>query len=156
MRRALLAVSALVALSALVFTTGLGRGAAPVAPPPTPRPLPSPVVAPPPVPGRNLFEYLEERAPGVVLDRPKVVRSAPPETVPPAELVAEAPAPPLRLVGFVRRAGGIKAALAVHGTVYVLAVGEQAEGYLLLEADEDLGVRVRAEDGAVVTLLPSS
>jgi len=38
----------------------------------------------------------------------------------------------------------------------VLGVGEQAEGYVLLAADEDAGVRIQGPDGAVLTLPPAS
>jgi hypothetical protein len=155
--RALVAGLALLVLSAVVFTTGAGRGAPPGPSNPVPRPTAEPEgrPAPPALPGRDVFEYAD--------DAELPVPAAPPRLEPPT---LEAPAPtgvlagpaeqPVRLVGFVRRGGGLRAALAVRGSVYVLSAGEQAEGYLLLGADEDAGVRIQAPDGAVLTLPPAS
>jgi hypothetical protein len=153
--RALAAGLLLLALSAVVFTAGAGRGIPPrataVAPPPVA--LPSSTPRPPAVPARNVFEYATDEAP----------RSAPEPLRPPPQVRVEplvaAPAPreaAVRLVGFVRRSGGLKAALAVHGSVYVLGEGEGAEGYALLAVDEDVGVRITAPDGSILTLPPPS
>jgi Tfp pilus assembly protein PilP len=60
-------------------------------------------------------------------------------------------APMVRLVGLVRRAGVIKAALQVHGETIVVGAGEAAGSYRVLAIDED-GVRLRAADGTTLTL----
>jgi hypothetical protein len=154
--RALLASVVLLLLSAVIFTSGAGRGAAPAAPVTVPRAPVVPSDPPPPtMPLRNIFEYGEEPTP-VAQARPRF-SPAPVPVAPPVEVAPpEAPVHPVRLVGFVRRGGGLQAALAIRGSVYVLAVGEEAEGYLLLAADEDGGVRIQDRDGAVLTLPPPS
>jgi hypothetical protein len=154
--RALAAGLLLLALSAMVFTAGAGRGSAPgvtaVVPPPVASPTATP--RPPAMPARNVFEY--------ALDETEAPRSAPERLNPPpsvrAEPVMPVPAPEaaVRLVGFVRRPGGLKAALALKGSVYVLAEGEGAEGYVLLAVDEDTGVRITAPDGSILALPPPS
>jgi len=155
--RAVAAGLLLLALSAVVLTTGAGRGAAPAAPTPTPAPPQTVTAAAPPrspaMPERNVFEYEREQAPFPALLEP--LRPAPSQ-VPRTPDVSPKPAEPaVRLVGFLRRAGGLEAALAIRGSVFVLAVGERAEGYLLLSADEDTGVRIEGPDGAAFTLAPS-
>jgi hypothetical protein len=107
------------------------------------------------MPGRNVFEYADDEAPRVAL-APQRFRPAPVEIQPQPDVPAAQSLHAVRLVGFVRRAGAVKAALAVRGSVYVLGVGEQAEGYVLLAADEDAGVRIQGPDGAVLTLPPAS
>ena len=153
--RALAAGLLLLALLAVVFSAGAGRGSPPsataVAPPPVA--LPSATPQPPAMPARNVFEYANnDEAPRSVPERlrpPASVRAEP-------LLAAPAPREAVRLVGFVRRSGGLKAALAVHGSVYVVGEGEGAEGYVLLGVDEDVGVRITAPDGSILTLPPPS
>jgi hypothetical protein len=64
-----------------------------------------------------------------------------------------APTPPgPRLVGLVRRAGRLVAALAADGEVVIAGPGETAAGVTVLSVGED-GVRVRHADGREETLL---
>jgi hypothetical protein len=110
-----------------------------------------PVVAPS-SPLRNVFEYAEAsvRAAGP----PAAARSvAPPAaTLPSAPLPP--PAPPVRLVGLLRRGNRVKAALAITGETYVLGSGESAAGYTVMGIDEDEGVRVKTPDGSTIVLAP--
>lgn len=149
-RRPLLSGSGLIAaLLAVALTRGAGRSAAPPAalPPsraPAPRAGASPalaVTAPPP--SRNVFRYLDEASePGPTV---RVPHTAPPETQPP-------PPPAVRLIGFLRREGGLKAALSIMGEIVVCAPDEQVSGYTVVSVDEEEGVRVRAPDGAEISL----
>jgi hypothetical protein len=131
-------------------TLGAGRGAAVTTKPRAPQPASRPAKPDPPASDRNVFEYLDEPRENPspepkatpLLARPFVEDAAPPPS----------PAPVLRLVGFVRRSGGVRAAVSIRGTVFVLAVGERAEGYLLLSADEDAGVQIQGPDGSAITL----
>ena len=63
---------------------------------------------------------------------------------------AAAPAGP-RLVGLVRRAGRLLAALSVDGEVELAGPGDSAAGVTVLSVGEE-GVRVRRADGAEQTL----
>ena len=65
----------------------------------------------------------------------------------PRGAAAEAPAQPVRLVGLVRQAGTLKAALSVGGQVAVVAVGESHLGFRVVTIDADRGVRVEGPDG---------
>jgi hypothetical protein len=85
------------------------------------------------------------------------VRSAPvrPETGASPGGAGPTPAPtPLgpRLVGLVRRAGSLVAALAADGEVVLAGPGETAAGVTILSIGEE-GVRVRHADGREETLL---
>jgi hypothetical protein len=144
-RRWLLAAGLLVA--ALVLA---GRSDRPSAAPSDPRPsatLPVPTVNPEPSvpegetparPLRDLFRYADDRtavghpAPAVAVTRP------------PAPTVA--PELPVRLVGLVRQAGGLRAAIAIRGEVVLLRPGEAAEGWTLVALDE-AEARLRGPDG---------
>ncbi|MGE0456337.1 MAG: hypothetical protein AB7Q30_22630 [Vicinamibacteria bacterium] len=71
------------------------------------------------------------------------------------EPVATLPAePPVRLVGILRRGGGLRGALSIHGELALLAVGEQAGGFTLRGLDEDTGARIEAPDGSILQLRP--
>ena len=155
--RALLAGLALLVLSAVVFTAGAGRGAAPFATSLAPRTaaVPSVPSTPAAMPGRNVFEYMDDEPPRVA-PGPPGFRPAPVESQPASDVAREPPVHAARLVGFVRRGGSLKAALALRDSVYVLSVGEEAEGYTLLAADEDAGVRIQGPEGVVLTLPPAS
>lgn len=99
-----------------------------------------------PVPDRNVFEYASRPAPEARVAPPAVARPAPIlETPPPA-------APAVRLVGLVRRGGVLKAALSVQGETVIVGAGEAAGDYRVVSIDED-GVRLRAADGSMVTLV---
>jgi len=79
----------------------------------------------------------------------------------PREPSVEQPAAPpkptserVRLVGFVQRGGKSRAALVVRGEMALLEVGESVEGFTLLDADEETGVRLRDPDGVEIALAP--
>ncbi len=144
MRRWLLAAGLLLAALVLV-----GRSDRPSAAPSDPRPsamLPVPTVNPEPSvpegetparPLRDLFRYADEaaaagRAPVVAVARPPAPTTA--------------PEPPVRLVGLVRQAGGLRAAIAIRGEVVLLRPGEAAEGWTLVALDE-AEARLRGPDG---------
>jgi hypothetical protein len=144
----------LLALTALIFSAGTvhespPRGSAPVPPPGAASNAPP---QPPATPSRNVFEFAPDPALRTAPERSRPVPEEPPLVAPaPPE-----PAAPVRLVGFVRRSGGLKAALAIHGSVYVLGEGEGAEGYVLVGVDEDDGVRITAPDESILVLPPPS
>jgi type IV pilus biogenesis protein PilP len=95
---------------------------------------------------RNVFEYGDR--PAAVVPR----APAPATTTTPAAAPPSAPAPAaVRLVGVLRRGGALRAALAVHGEVFVLARGESAEGYTVETIDEE-GVSVREPGGTIIRL----
>jgi hypothetical protein len=62
----------------------------------------------------------------------------------------------VRLLGFVRRPDGLRAALGAAGEVWVVGVGETVAGYAVLEVDEESGVRLRGADGYELRLGPPS
>jgi hypothetical protein len=146
--RVLVASFVVVALAALA----LGRG--PTRTPPLPRPgrLAPPsrdAVAeiPPPVDPaeiRDVFHFAEARVPPArgasAHARAKREDAAPP-----------APAGP-RLVGLVKRAGRLVAALAADGEVVLAGPGETAAGVTVLTVADE-GVRVRRADGSEETLV---
>jgi hypothetical protein len=100
---------------------------------------------------RNVFEFADraETAPAPMPLPPVVIPL--PLDPPPALQPSIAP---IRLVGFVRRGGTLRAALSLTGNVAVLAPGEEADGYSVLAVDEDAGVTVRSPDGAELVLPP--
>lgn len=57
---------------------------------------------------------------------------------------------PVRFVGVVARAGGLKAALVIEGEVVLLSSGESAMGYTLLTVDRDEGATLRTPAGAEI------
>lgn len=99
---------------------------------------------------RDVFAYDEPQpAPTAPPPASVVVPSPPPAlTLPPAS--------PVSLVGFVRQGSAVRAALSIRGEVSVLASGETAGGYLVVQVDEDRGVTLRGPDGAEVQLAPPS
>jgi hypothetical protein len=62
----------------------------------------------------------------------------------------------VRLSGFVRQGGQLKAVLSVYGTTVLAGAGEAAEGYRVIAVDEDAGVRVRAPSGEELLLRPAA
>ena len=126
-----------------------GRATIPAPPPPRPRDRPRAraAAALPAMPTRNVFEF--------VTPPPPAPRPAP-AFVPPS-LAPETPLPsaepPVRLVGLVRRGGALRAALAVGGETLVVGVGERVGDYMVIGVEED-SVRLRAADGATITLTP--
>lgn len=145
--RALIVV-AVALLAAVALLRDIGGGA----PPPLARTRARPArpvrsgSPPPAVSTRNVFEYAPRIAPEPA---PRPAAPAPP--TPPAVAAAPVAAPAVRLVGLVRRAGVMKAALQVHGETIVVGAGEAAGDYRVLAIDED-GVRLRAADGTTITL----
>jgi len=140
-------LAAVALLAAFVLLSDIGGGA----PPPVGRPRARPArparpgSAPLPATARNVFEY-GPRAAAEPASRPVApVESRPPIVDPPVA------APAVRLVGLVRRAGALKAALQVHGETIVVGAGEAAGDYRVVAIDED-GVRLRAADGTMITL----
>lgn len=122
------------------------RRGSPTARPGPAEPLPTPAPVPPML--RDPFRFGEApREPGG-LSQPATMAAEP--TLQPA--MAE---PALRLAGFLRRAGRLLAVLSVRGDVLVLGQGEEAEGYRVLELDEERGARIRLPDGGETTLEPS-
>jgi hypothetical protein len=103
--------------------------------------------------------------PALTRDPFRYAQPGPPSRVPTAaggmasagdeEPVVTLPAePPVRLVGILRRGGGLRAALSIRGELALLAVGEQAGGFTLRGLDEDAGARLEAPDGSILQLRP--
>jgi hypothetical protein len=117
------------------------------APPPPEKTAPSP-------PLRDVFRYGEANPPPFAAPpppgKPKTVSAAKdtsPEAPPP-------PAPPVRLVGLVRKPGGWRAAVAGPAGVAIVAPGDVIEGLTVLGIDDDRGLRLRAPDGSEIALVP--
>ena len=139
-----LLVSAAVLLAAFALA---GRWTGPAAAPPDLRPSASPttLASPPaadpangeekPRPTRDPFHYADEPAPRTE------TRGGP---LPPA--LTPSPEREVRLVGLVRRPGGLRAAVAIAGEVVILRPGESSGGWTLVALDED-GARLRGPDG---------
>jgi hypothetical protein len=138
---------ALALLAALMLMREIGGGAPPPLSPPRPRAARPVRVggAPPAVSSRNVFEY------GALPTAEPKPRPATPVAAGPPPVVAPVAAPPVRLVGLVRRGGVLKAALRVHGETMVVGAGEAAGDYRVVAVDED-AVRLRAADGTTITL----
>ena len=160
LRQAVLAVMSVLALAVVCAVAWTPRPRAEAPPPAAPRtpgrPAPSaaePGAPPLALPARNVFEFDDAKAVA-----PPPASLAPLMMPPPLDL-SSAPAPaaePVRRVGFVRRGGALRAALSLHGSVSVLGVGDEADGYLVLAVDEDTGVSVRTPDGEELLLPPPS
>jgi hypothetical protein len=60
----------------------------------------------------------------------------------------------VHFVGFVRRAGGLQAALSIEGQIEVVAAGDETSGYHILSVAEESGVKIRGPDGLERTLAP--
>jgi hypothetical protein len=145
--RVLLALGALAALAGLVAVRGSGRGVGDgVTPVPRAWALPSPAPARSDVPGdaaavRDIFRYADQPDAHV---RPRP--GHPPRVDDEGDAGTPSARPHARLVGLVRRAGRLVAALAIDGEVVLLAPGESASGYTLLAVGEE-GIRLRGPDG---------
>ena len=103
-----------------------------------------------PWPARDPFRYAEQRREAVA---PVPTGSS---SSPPAASAPPATPNPLRLVGLVRRAGVLKAAVSMWGETIVLGPGEESRGYKVLSVDDEAGVRLKGPDGEELTLLPSA
>lgn len=106
-------------------------------------------------PLRDLFAYADTAAPPAPAPALALGTAAP---TPPVTQAAPEPTPtphPVRLVGFVRRADGLRAVLRVRADVVLAATGERAGEFVVLALDEDAGVRLRGPDGSELTLPPA-
>jgi hypothetical protein len=138
--------AALLGLVVTLAAVGPGRAPAPPAAPPrvagpieASRSAEASTVGPADPAGiRDVFRFADERLP-VAQPEPVAARAA-----------APAPAGP-RLVGLVRRAGRLMAALSVDGEVELAGPGDSAAGVTVLSVGEE-GVRVRRADGSEETL----
>jgi hypothetical protein len=61
---------------------------------------------------------------------------------------------PVSLVGLVRQAGEVRAALSIEGQVEIAAVGDEVSGYRVLSIDDESSVRLRGPDGVERTIAP--
>jgi hypothetical protein len=102
-------------------------------------------------PSRNLFEYADGPAGAPAVPPMAAPQPRGPLAEPPARV--EAP-PPVRVVGLIRRAGGLQAALVVEGEMTVVGKGERAGGYTVLDVDDEAGVRLRTPAGGEMLLPP--
>ena len=151
MRARLVVLAAVLAIAGIQLSRESGRA---VAPPPGETPTTSPVSPPQEAPSpssptltRDPFRFAGDE-PGPRAGRPpaapRPVAAAPSPEPPPARV---------RLVGLVRRPGGLKAALAVNGEVVLASAGDTISGFQVLSLDEERGVRVRDPEGLEATLL---
>jgi hypothetical protein len=147
--RLLLVALGVVALAALALDRGPARrlagpgGGRPArALPAEPGEVPPRVVDPEEI--RDLFRFADVSPPAAAGASPGAR----------AEVEDEAPAVPSgpHLVGLVRRAGRLVAALAADGEVALAGPGETAAGVTVLAVDEE-GVRIRRADGSEATLV---
>ena len=95
---------------------------------------------------RNLFEYGEAPARATAVYVPVTPTAATPMPI------ATAAPPPLKLVGLVQQAGGLRAALAVEGDIVLGAPGQEVAGFTITSIEEDGGVVLRAADGTTLEL----
>jgi hypothetical protein len=143
----------------LVLALGLAaafltRGAGPLLPPVPPTVEPAPpraplAAAPPPAAprlDRDPFRYLEAEEPFLLDEEDAPAASPLPEP--------QATPAPLRLVGLIRQGGRLHAALSIHGFAVTAVAGDVVEGYQVVGIDEDAGVLLRDESGALVSLPP--
>jgi hypothetical protein len=158
LRQAVLALTSVLAVAVVCAVAWTPRPRAETPPLPAVQPSTAPAPAEPDgdgrdaMPERNVFRFVEPEP-----EEPPPPRALAPLMVPPplAPLPVDAAASePIRLVGFVRRAGAVRAALSLDGSVSVVGVGDEAGGYSVLAVDEDAGVTVRAPDGAELLLAP--
>ena len=145
MRVRLLAAAAAALIAALALA---GRWTGPAAAPPDPQPAAAPMApagAELAGPGADETPRLL-RDPFRYADAPLPTAAPPEPRLTPAAEPAAAPEPPVRLVGFIRQAGGARAALAIAGEVVLLRPGESAGGWTLESLDEE-GARLSGPDG---------
>jgi hypothetical protein len=162
MRLRLLGLAVASALVFTVLTRGAGPSSRPAGRPESRVPAAESPATPtsaeaadplPPPPARDIFRYAEpptrrdEPAPegGEARNRNRAGETPRPEA-----------ALPLRLVGLVRRAEGLRAAVATASGLVMVGPGDVVEGYAVLGVDEDGGLRLRGPDGSERVLLPGS
>jgi hypothetical protein len=96
---------------------------------------------------RDIFRYADEApphaGPGLSPSLPRPIEDGEEEPEPPSRV---------RLVGFVDRADGLVAALAIDGEVVLLAEGDSAAGFTVVGLGEEVVV-VRTPEGEDLTLL---
>ena len=160
MRVRLLGLGAGLALVFVILARGTG-GPTPAGRPRSPR---LPVVAEgptssalepdalPPPPARDIFRYAETP---ISAPRSSAMRPASASIAAPATLATPLPLP-LRLVGLVRRAEGLRAAVATSAGVALVGPGDTVAGYAVLAVDEERGLRLRGPDGEEHILEPRS
>jgi hypothetical protein len=143
-----LPAAALVGLAVTLAAFALGRAQTP---PPLPARVAQPAEEAPRFAGeasalptadpagiRDVFRFADEP--------PLVLHGEPAARVEAERAAADAPDGP-HLVGLVRRAGRLMAALSVDGEVELAGPGDSAAGVTVLSVDEE-GVRVRRADGS--------
>jgi hypothetical protein len=109
---------------------------------------PEPPASPPAWSRRDPFRYADHK-PEVGL-RP--ARPAPPVAQVQKTVVEQRAQ--LRVTGFLRKAGMLKAVLAVDGEVFLVGAGDRAGSLEVLSVDIDQGVLVRAEGGETQLVAP--
>jgi len=155
MRVRFLVLGLALGILALRWSRETGLSLAPSAAAPTgatpAAPKPAPAAAEPrpwPGGGRDPFRFADPEARDV---RSRAAARAA------TQAVGENPAPPpaspsVRLVGLVRRSGGLQAALAADGEVALVSVGDRIGAFSVVSLDEEGSVRLRGPDGREVTL----
>ncbi len=91
-------------------------------------------------PTRDLFRYASASTAPAPMRVSAAPASVPSATPPPVT-------PPVRLLGFVHRAGRLAAVLQVEGDLVVAEAGQPVGRFTLLALDEDTGARLRATTG---------
>ncbi|HVO10922.1 MAG TPA: hypothetical protein VMX54_09290 [Vicinamibacteria bacterium] len=145
----------LTALACVVLAVALAFGLTRAAAPPAPAPraaAPAPTPAPPPAAAepdprqlRDVFRFADEMPPAPPAAERRGGRPYP------SPVATVTPPPGPRLVGLLRRPGGLVAVLSLEGEVELAAAGQAAAGVTVLAVDED-GARVRRADGSEETL----
>jgi hypothetical protein len=156
--RLLALVAAVAALGAVLWLQAApGASARPADEAPRASAPPDVLSSTPPVaaPVRDIFSYAGEEDTESGEPAP-AFESAPPAALSAPPSLADTAPPPMpdgpRLVGIVRQAGALRAALSVEGELVVVRVGERAGPYTVLSIDEENGVELREASGASVTL----
>ncbi len=147
MKARVLAPAAVALLGAAYLTRGAGGGAPPVVKPTASPRMGASLPSSPPL-LRDPFRFGGERAPAP----PTGPRRATPPRVAAPIAPLSAPAPALRLVGYVRVEGRLRAALAIAGEIVVAGLGDSPAGYTVIHLDEEAGVTLRGPDGVESTL----
>jgi hypothetical protein len=150
MRARLVVLAVVLVIAASHLSRESGRALAPV--PREPEDAPSTAAAPkgPASPSltftRDPFRFANEEL-AAREDRARSLPAAPAASPPPEPSPAR-----VRLVGFIRRGGVLRAALSVDGEVVLTAPGETTSGFRVLSVDEEGGVRILDPEGSETTL----
>jgi hypothetical protein len=148
MRARLVVLAAVLAVAAVQLSRESGRAVAPLPGEESPRTAPAASRLAPPSPparfDRDPFRFADEES------ATHANRAGAPAAPLPS---SPEPAPArVRLVGLVRRAGLLRAALMVDGLMVLASPGDTVGGFHVLTLDEEGGVRVRGPEGLEVTL----